>query len=56
MVAKINVQEERLAKITREVESREAQMRNFEEKKKAVEGLVQKARVEMEKVAFCNVL
>ena len=50
MVAKINVQEERLAKITREVESREAQMRNFEEKKKAVEGLVQKARVEMEKV------
>ena len=50
MVAKINVQKERLAKITREVESREAQMRNFEEKKKAVEGLVQKARVEMEKV------
>ena len=50
MVAKINVQEERLAKITREVKSKEAQMRNFEEKKKAVEGLVQKARVEMEKV------
>ena len=50
MVAKINVQEERLAKITREVESREAQMRNFEEKRKAVEGLVQKARGEMEKV------
>ena len=50
MVAKINVQEERLAKITREVKSKEAQMRNFEEKKKAVEGLVQKARGEMEKV------
>ena len=50
MVAKINVQEERLSEITREVEAREAQMRNFEEKKKAVEGLVQKARVEMEKV------
>ena len=50
MVAKINVQEERLATITQEVESRKAQMRNFEEKKIAVEGLVQKARVEMEKV------
>ena len=50
MVAKINVHKERLAEITREVESREAQMRNFEEKQKAVEGLVQKARVEMEKV------
>ena len=48
MVSKINKQKERLDLITREVESKEVQMRNFEEKKIAMESLVQKAKLDME--------
>ena len=48
MVAKINKQKERLDLITREVESKEVQMRNFEEKKIAMDSLVQKAKLDME--------
>ena len=48
MVSKINEQKERLDLITREVESKEVQMRNFEEKKIAMESLVQKAKLDME--------
>lgn len=48
MVSKINKQKERLDLITREVESKEVQMRNFEEKKIAMDSLVQKAKLDME--------
>ena len=48
MVSKINKQKERLDLITREVESKEVQMRNFEEKKIAMDGLVKKAKLDME--------
>ena len=48
MVSKINEQKERLDLITREVESKEVQMRNFEVKKIAMESLVQKAKLDME--------
>ena len=48
MVSKINKQKERLDLITREVESKEVQMRNFEEKKIAIDSLVQKAKLDME--------
>ena len=48
MVSKINKQKERLDLITREVESKEVQMRNFEEKKIAMDILVQKAKLDME--------
>ena len=48
MVSKINKQKERLDLITREVESKEVQMRNFEEKKIAMDSLVRKAKLDME--------
>ena len=48
MVSKINQQKERLDLITREVEYKEVQMRNFEEKKIAMDSLVQKAKLDME--------
>ena len=48
MVSKMNKQKERLDLITREVEYKEVQMRNFEEKKIAMDGLVQKAKLDME--------
>ena len=48
MVSKINKQKERLDLITREVEYKEVQMRNFEEKKIAMDSLVQKAKLDME--------
>ena len=48
MVSKINKQKERLDLITREVEYKEVQMRNFEEKKIAIDSLVQKAKLDME--------
>ena len=48
MVSKINKQKERLDLITREVEYKEVQMRNFEEKKNAMDSLVQKAKLDME--------
>ena len=50
MVSKINKQKERLDQITREVESKEVQMRNFEEKMIAMDSLVQKASLDMESV------
>ena len=50
MVSKINKQKARLDQITREVESKEVQMRNFEEKKIAMDSLVQKASLDMESV------
>ena len=48
MVSKINKQKERLDLVTREVEYKEVQMRNFEEKKIAMDSLVQKAKLDME--------